>query len=100
MFKQEFVKLISKRTKLTLEESNKALDAVMDILKEKTSEGDKYNHPGFGEFYLYTTPSTRKGRNRITGEMVPCRPVQTIKFKMSKTLKYNLNAHLYKDYRK
>ena len=90
MNKQEFVKEISKKSKLTQKDCNNCLNAITQIIQSTLKHGDNINLVGFGKFEVKHrmarrsfNPQTKK-INLITASVVPS-------FKPGKTLKSVVN---------
>lgn len=90
MNKQEFVKEISKKSKLTQKDCNNCLNAITQIIQLTLKHGDNINLVGFGKFEVKHrmarrsfNPQTKK-INLIPASVVPS-------FKPGKTLKSVVN---------
>lgn len=90
MNKQEFVKEISKKSKLTQKDCNSCLNAITQIIQSTLKHGDNINLVGFGKFEVKHrmarrsfNPQTKK-INLIPASVVPS-------FKPGKTLKSVVN---------
>ena len=90
MNKQEFVKEISKKSKLTQKDCNSCLNAITQIIQSTLKHGYNINLVGFGKFEVKHrmarrsfNPQTKK-INLIPASVVPS-------FKPGKTLKSVVN---------
>ena len=86
MTKIELVEKISEKTALTKKDSEKALNAFIDSVKEAVAGGDKVQLIGFGTFEVRNR-SARVGRNPRTGENVKIAATKTPAFKAGKAFK-------------
>lgn len=86
MTKIELVEKISEKTALTKKDSEKALNAFIDSVKEAVAGGDKVQLIGFGTFEVRQR-SARVGRNPRTGENVKIAATKTPAFKAGKAFK-------------
>ena len=86
MNKGQFVEAIVAKTGLAKKDASKALDAVLDVVTETLTEGEKISLTGFGTFEVKHR-AERKARNIKTGEeiLVPAKNVPA--FKPGKSLK-------------
>ena len=90
MNKEELVKEISKKTKLSQKVSSDVLSATLEIIQKTVAKGKKVTLVGFGTFTAKKRDA-RTGRNPQTGEEVkiPARVVPG--FKAGNKLKDALN---------
>lgn len=90
MNKKELVQEISKRTGLSVSNSEKALTGLTRVIQEELIKGGKIQIVGFGT-YEVREHSQRTGRNPRTGEtqIVPAKKVPA--FKPGKSLKNLVN---------
>ncbi len=86
MNKTEFVKEISKQTKLTQKDCNNCLNAITSIIQKSLQCGDNVNLIGFGKFEVRER-NARRSFNPQTKKItvIPSSKVPT--FKAGKTLK-------------
>merc|ERR1712129_132415 len=84
--KSEFISRISDKTGSTKKDSEAALAAVIDVIKEEVSGGKRINISGFGTFKL-TFRAARKGRNPRTGEAIDIRESYSPSFSASQPFK-------------
>lgn len=86
MNKSEFVKEISKKSKLTQKDCNNCLNAITQIIQNTLKHGDNINLVGFGKFEVKHR-AKRKNFNPHTKRInvLPASRVPT--FKPGKTLK-------------
>lgn len=89
--KDEFIRKFAEHTTLSLANSRTAWDgiskAMIDFLK---SESDKAILPGIGYLEMKHR-AARKGRNLQTGEVMEIPEKNIVAFKMTKTLKEEVN---------
>lgn len=86
MLKKEFVKKVSDKTGLTVRESEKAVNAVLDAIVENVCQGKRVSFVGFGTFYSMKRASS-VGRNPRTGKTIPIAERTIPKFKFGKVFK-------------
>lgn len=86
MLKKEFVKKVSDKTGLTVRESEKAVNAVLDTIVENVCQGKRVSFVGFGTFYSMKRASS-VGRNPRTGKTIPIAERTIPKFKFGKVFK-------------
>jgi DNA-binding protein HU-beta len=86
MTKGELVSKISKQTKLTKADSEKALNAFLDITKKSLRRGESVSLVGFGTFSV-SRRKAKKGRNPQTGRDIKIPAARVPKFKAGKGLK-------------
>jgi DNA-binding protein HU-beta len=65
--------------------ANRALNAIIESIKEEVKEGGKVTLVGFGTFYLYQR-AARKGINPRTKTIINIPIRKSAKFKASSTL--------------
>lgn len=86
MTKKELVDVIAAKTEMTKKDSETALNAVIETIKEALIKGDDIRLVGFGTFSVKET-AARTGRNPKTGEEIKIPAGKRITFKASKELK-------------
>ncbi len=86
MNKSELVSEIAKQNNYTKEESNKALDGVLNAITKALGEGKSVNLVGFGSFSSSYIPG-KNGRNPRTQESMYIQPYYQVKFKAGQKLK-------------
>lgn len=90
MNKSDFVKKVAKETGFTQANARVAIDGVFDALYEILNNGDSFNQPCFGKFYIFESkPRTMK--SVVSGETVTVPAKKHIKFKAAKTFKETVN---------
>merc|ERR1719188_1878503 len=90
--KSDFISRISDKTGSTKKDSEIALAAVIDVIKEEAAAGKRINISGFGTFKL-TYRAARKGRNPRTGEAIDIRESYSPSFSASQTFKDACNPN-------
>ena len=90
MNKEELVKEISKKTKLSQKVSSDVLSATLEIIQKTVAKGKKVTLVGFGTFEARKR-AARTGRNPQTGAEMPIAASKAPKFKAGKALKDALN---------
>ena len=76
MNKEELVKEISKRTKVSQKQSSEILTAILDTIEKTISKGKKVTLVGFGTFEARKR-AARTGRNPQTGKELKI-PAKTV----------------------
>jgi len=90
MNKQELIGKLADDLNLSKQAAKDQFEIFLGRMKEAITETGELRIPDFGVFKLRTT-TPRKGRNILTGETKEIPATKTIKFKLSKSLKDNLN---------
>lgn len=91
MNKPEILRAISKKTNFTLENCEIAYDALLEVVKEAMlSEEDKIKMLGFGTFHRKVR-AARDARHIRTGEMIRVPESITYTFKLSPTVRDEIN---------
>ncbi len=90
MTKAELVVNVAEKAGLNRRDSEKAVAAVFDTIKQALIEGDKVQVIGFGTFENRTR-SARTGRNPRTGEPIDIAASKLPSFKAGKGLKEAVN---------
>ena len=90
MTKAELVVNVAEKAGLNRRDSEKAVAAVFDTIKQALIEGDKVQLIGFGTFENRTR-SARTGRNPRTGEPIDIAASKLPSFKSGKGLKEAVN---------
>jgi integration host factor subunit alpha len=80
------VDLARERIGLSKEESRKAVDTLLQILKDRLRAGESVKISGFGTFTIRHKHS-RLGRNPKTGTAITIGPRRVVSFKASPVLK-------------
>ncbi|MCA1021627.1 HU family DNA-binding protein [Halobacillus litoralis] len=86
MNKKELVAKVSEKSDLTKKASTEVVDAVLETILEKLSEGEKVRLDKFGNFEVRER-AARKGRNPQTGEELEIAATKVPAFKPAKALK-------------
>ena len=86
MNKTELVAAVAEKTALSKKDSEKALNAVIDAIKETLAAGDKVQLVGFGTFEVRAR-GERKGRNPQTKEEITIAASKTPVFKAGNPFK-------------
>ena len=89
--KTDVVETISERTGLSLKQSVRMVESLLEIMKRTLEYGEDVLVSGFGKFEV-KDKSERRGRNPATGEsmMLPARRV--VAFRCSGKLRRKLNG--------
>lgn len=90
MNKTELIHRVAELTQLTKKDSQKAVDAVLQVITEALKCGEKVQLLGFGNFEIRER-SARSGRNPQTGEVIEIAASKVPAFKPGKTLRNIVN---------
>ena len=90
MNKKELVDAISKKSKLTKNDSETALNAVISCLTDLLAKGDSIVLPGFASISVKAR-AARTGRNPATGDVLNIPASKTVGFKVGSKLKEAIN---------
>lgn len=90
MNKQELVSAIAEGSGLTKADSERALNACMDAIKDALKKGDSVQLVGFGTFSV-SDRAARTGRNPQTGKEITIPAKKVAKFKVGKALDEAVN---------
>lgn len=90
MNKNELLTSVSDKTGLSKKDSQEALDAILDTIKEAIKSGDKVQLIGFGNFEPKLNKA-RTGINPATKEKISIKESKSVKFKVGKGFKDILN---------
>jgi len=88
--KTELVNFVASETKLTKTDSQKAVEAVLEGIKDALQKGDEVRLIGFGSFAI-TKSAARDGRNPRTGEAIKIKASNRPVFRAGKELKEAVN---------
>lgn len=90
MNKQELVSAIAEKSGLTKVDSEKALNGMIEAVKNSMSRGESIQLVGFGTFSV-SERSARTGRNPQTGKEIQIPAKKIAKFKPGKALSESIN---------
>mgnify|MGYP001306844947 CR=1 FL=1 len=90
MNKSDFIAKLADTANISKTEAERALDAVVDVVKDALKAGDSVNLVGFGSFVVRTR-AARTGRNPRTGENITIAASKVPAFKPGKALKDAIN---------
>lgn len=91
MNKVELIAAVAAKTNMTKADAEKAVNAVMESVKETLVAGDRVQLVGFGTFEVGKR-AERNCRNPKTGETMVVPATKAPKFKAGKALKDAVNA--------
>jgi integration host factor subunit alpha len=89
MTKTDLVETVYERVGLSRKETAKAVDSVLEIIKDGLSRREKVKISGFGSFVV-NQKRARRGRNPQTGAPLIISPRCVLSFKASDILKQRL----------
>ncbi|MBB3226886.1 DNA-binding protein HU-beta [Luteibacter sp. Sphag1AF] len=90
MNKSELITAIAERSELTKADAGRALDALMEIVKDRLKHNEDVALVGFGTFTARKR-AARTGRNPRTNEEIKINASNVPAFKAGKALKDHLN---------
>jgi len=90
MNKAELVSAIAEKAAMTKKDSEKALQAFVDVVTEELEKGGKVQLVGFGTFDV-AERKEREGRNPQTGAPMKIAASKAPRFKVGKALKDAVN---------
>ena len=90
MNKTELVAAIAENAELSKKDSEKALNAFIDVVTNELKKGEKIQLVGFGTFEVIER-AAREGRNPLTGDKMQIKASKAPKFKAGKALKDAVN---------
>jgi DNA-binding protein HU-beta len=91
MDNKELIDLVSKEVKTSKSNVNKVLDSLLNVIKNKISEGDSVKLEGFGNFFIVER-TTREGHNPKIDEELQIINTKTVKFVVGKDFKNLVNS--------
>ena len=86
MNRAEFVAAVAEKSGMTKKDSDIAVTAVVDVIKELLAKDDKLQIPSFGTFFI-NERAARDGRNPQSGEVIHIEASKVPAFRPSKVLK-------------
>lgn len=86
MTKADFVDVVAEKAGLGKKDAQTAVDAVLETLTEKLSEGTEVTFSGFGKFHV-TERQERQGVNPATGQKITIAAKKLPKFSAGASLK-------------
>lgn len=90
MTKAEFIEIVATNTEMSKTDVTTVLNATLQEIVETVKAGDKVNFIGFGSFEPKLNKA-RTGINPATKEKIQIAESNSVKFKVSKTFKDELN---------
>jgi DNA-binding protein HU-beta len=91
MNKRDLIQQVSESTGLSKKHSATAVNAVIDAITQRLTDGENVQLIGFGSFEVRQRQA-RKGRNPQTGEVIQISATKTPAFKPGKQLKEAVRA--------
>lgn len=91
MNKTEFIKYIAETNEITQKETELMFDTIIDSIKNALIEGNDLKFIGFGNFEI-VVKKEHFARNPKTGDKIIVPESKAVKFKVSKTLKEEINC--------
>ncbi len=90
MNKSELIDAIARHADISKAAAGRALDAMVNSIKNSLKKGDIVTLVGFGSFYVGKR-TARQGRNPRTGATIKIKAAQVPKFRAGKALKDSVN---------
>ena len=90
MKKAELVEALAKKTGLTKDDENRALEATFEVITAALKKGERVPVAGFGTFNV-SKRKAREGRNPQTGATVKIPARKAVTFKAGTALKESVN---------
>ncbi|HNR91062.1 MAG TPA: HU family DNA-binding protein [Dokdonella sp.] len=90
MNKSDLIAKLAESANLSKAEAERALDAIVDVVKDALKAGDSVNLVGFGSFVVRSR-AARTGRNPRTKETITIAASKVPAFKPGKALKDAIN---------
>ena len=90
MKKADMISRMAEGAGITKAQAEKAMDGLLEAIKEGLKDGGKVMFTGFGTFSL-AAREARKGRNPRTGEVIDIPAYKAVKFTPSEGLKKEFN---------
>ncbi|MCF6138406.1 HU family DNA-binding protein [Pseudalkalibacillus berkeleyi] len=91
MNKRDLIQHVAEQTGLPKKHSTTAVNAVIDAITKKLTDGENVQLIGFGSFEVRQRQA-RTGRNPQTGEVIQIKATRTPAFKPGKQLKEAVRA--------
>jgi len=88
--KSELIDAVARHADISKAAAGRAVDAVVNSIKDSLKSGDMVTLVGFGSFYVGKR-TARAGRNPRTGETIDIGEARVPKFRAGKELKDSLN---------
>jgi len=88
--KNELISAVANRADLSKGDAAKAVEGVIDVIRDSLRSGEEVRLVGFGTFHV-TNRAASMGRNPRTGEAIQIKASRQPKFKAGKALKDALN---------
>ncbi|MDR2081688.1 MAG: HU family DNA-binding protein [Campylobacteraceae bacterium] len=86
MSKVEFIQAVSEKAGLSKKDTQKAVDAALEVITSTLTKGESVSFIGFGTFST-ATRAARKARVPGTTKVVDVPATKAVKFKVGKKLK-------------
>lgn len=90
MNKSELIHAVAEKSELSLADSGRAVNAVLEAVGDSLKKGDAVQLVGFGTFSTKER-AARTGRNPQTGAEIKIPASKTVGFKVGKALKDSVN---------
>jgi len=91
MNKTELIALLQEKTGGSVEDTRKTINAMIDVLTESLSEGEKIHLPGIGSLKVMDR-AEYKGRHPQTGEEITIPAGKKVKFNPGKILRETVKS--------
>lgn len=91
MNKSEFVAAVAEAARLSKADTERAVDAFIDVVTLQLKKGGEVRLVGFGTFEVRSRDAS-EGRNPRTGEVIKIKASKLPRFKAGKALKEEVNG--------
>ena len=91
MNKGELIETLATENDMSVSQSRRYLESLLELIEKKIKKGEDVNITGFGKFEVVKRAG-RKGRNPATGETMTKPADKQVKFSIAKALKDSVNA--------
>lgn len=82
MTKLDLIDVIAQKAKIKKAAAERAINALVDEIKETLEKGETFTLTGFGTFFA-SERSARMGRNPKTGQQISIPAIRTVRFRPS-----------------
>ena len=86
MNKGELIEALATENDMSVSQSRRYLESMLDLIEKKIKKGEDVNITGFGKFEVVKRAG-RKGRNPATGEAIQIKASKKVAFRAAKELK-------------
>lgn len=91
MNKGELIETLAEANEMSVSQSRRYLESMLDLIEKKIKKGEEVNITGFGKFEVVKRAG-RKGRNPATGESIKVPARKVPKFVAGASLKRSISG--------